>query len=56
MNSVFAPLPAVAWVVAAITAVGLGWARSSRILIVVGALMILVAAWNTFVYLRARGL
>jgi len=47
-------LIAVGWFAVAITAVLVGWGRDNRILIAVGALMIIVAAWNALVYFIVR--
>ena len=48
VNSGLPPVVAVVWFVVAIAAVTAGWRRGNWILLVIGVLMIAVAAWNTF--------
>ena len=47
---------AVAWWALATVIVWIGWRRRNRVLLVIGALMLAVGAWNTAVSLSVRGL
>ncbi len=42
------------WLASAAVAVGVGWQRSHPLLMVLGILMLLVAAWNVVAVRKAR--